>query len=100
MLLGVVVPELPLQGVGAQQGVCDEGAGQPARSDVLPQLEAQQVPAETRRETMSRHTPTGTRSLSERPTDEEENMWLVETSFCTSLCPQSAGTGPEGKTSH
>lgn len=76
MLLGVVVPELRLHGVGAQQSVCDEGAGQPARRDVLPQLEAQQIPTETRREAMSRHTPTDTRSLSERPAE--------ETSFCTS----------------
>lgn len=44
VLLGLVVAELGLHGVGAQQGVGDEGAGQTAREDVVPQLQAQVVP--------------------------------------------------------
>lgn len=44
VLVGVVVAQLRLQGVGAQQGVGDEGAGQPARGDVLAKLKAQEIP--------------------------------------------------------
>lgn len=43
MLLGIVVAQLGLHGVGAQQGVRDEGAGQPACDDVCPQLQAQVI---------------------------------------------------------
>ena len=43
MLLSIVVTQLSLHSVGAQQGMCDEGAGQPARDDVRPQLQAQVV---------------------------------------------------------
>lgn len=45
VLVGVVVAELRLHGVGAQQGQRDEGAGQPARNDVISQLQAEVVPA-------------------------------------------------------
>lgn len=43
MLLGVIVAQLSLHGVGAQQGVRDEGAGQAACDDVRPQLQAQVI---------------------------------------------------------
>lgn len=43
VLLSVIVAQLSLHGVGAQQSMCDEGAGQPARDDVCPQLQAQVV---------------------------------------------------------
>lgn len=43
VLLGIVVAQLSLHGVGAQQGVRDEGAGQAACDDVCPQLQAQVV---------------------------------------------------------
>lgn len=45
ILIGVVVAELGLHGVGAQQGKRDEGAGQPAGHDVVSQLQAEVVPA-------------------------------------------------------
>lgn len=45
ILVGVVVAELGLHGVGAQQGKRDEGAGQPAGHDVVSQLQAEVVPA-------------------------------------------------------
>lgn len=44
VLLWVMVPQLSLQRIGPQEGVCHEGAGQAARGDVLPQLKAQEVP--------------------------------------------------------
>lgn len=43
VLLGIIVTQLSLHGVGAQQGVRDEGAGQAACDDVRPQLQAQVV---------------------------------------------------------
>lgn len=43
VFLGVIVPQLRLHGVGAQQGMRDEGAGKPACDDVRPQLQAQVV---------------------------------------------------------
>lgn len=43
MLIGVVVSQLGLQGVGTQQRVGDEGAGQTPRSYVLPELKAQEI---------------------------------------------------------
>lgn len=45
VLLRFIVAQLGLHGVGAQEGVSDEGAGQAARQDVVPQLQAQVVPA-------------------------------------------------------
>lgn len=43
--LWVVLTQLRLQGVGAQQGQGDEGTGKSALQDVLPQLETQVVPS-------------------------------------------------------
>lgn len=43
MLLGIIVAQLSLHSVGAQQGMRDEGAGQPACDDVCPQLQAQVI---------------------------------------------------------
>lgn len=43
VLLGIIVAQLSLHGVGAQQGMRDEGAGEPACDDVCPQLQAQVV---------------------------------------------------------
>lgn len=48
VFLGLVVSELSLDGVGAQKGVSDKGAGQATGQDVVPQLQAQVVPKETR----------------------------------------------------
>lgn len=45
VLVRVVVAELRLHGVGAQQGQGDERAGQPTRHDVISQLQAEVVPA-------------------------------------------------------
>lgn len=45
VLLGVMVTQLGLDGVGAQQGVGDEGAGQAPRDDVGTELQAQVVSA-------------------------------------------------------
>ena len=45
VLVGVVVAELRLHGVGAQQGQGDERAGQSAWHNVIPQLQAEVVPA-------------------------------------------------------
>lgn len=45
VLLGVMVTQLGLDGVGAQQGVGDEGAGQASRDDVGTELQAQVVSA-------------------------------------------------------
>lgn len=45
VLVGVVVAELRLDGVGAQQGQRDERAGQPTRHNVISQLQAEVVPA-------------------------------------------------------
>ena len=45
VLIGVVVAELWLHGVGAQQGQRDEWAGQPTWHDVISQLQAEVVPA-------------------------------------------------------
>jgi hypothetical protein len=44
VLLGIVVAQLSLHSVGAQQGMCDKGAWQPACDNVCPQLQAQVVP--------------------------------------------------------
>ena len=49
VLVGVVVAQLRLQGVGAQERVRHERARQAARRDVLTQLQAQQVPEEEER---------------------------------------------------
>lgn len=46
VLLGIMVTQFSLHGVGAQQGVRDEGARQAARDDVCPQLQAQVVPGD------------------------------------------------------
>lgn len=46
VFLGLVVPELGLDGVGAQKGVGDKWAGQTTGQDVIPQLQAQVVPVE------------------------------------------------------
>lgn len=43
MFLSVIVTQLSLHGIGAQQGMRDEGAGQAACDDVRPQLQAQVV---------------------------------------------------------
>ena len=43
VLVMVVVTQLRLHRVGAQQRVCDEGAGEPAREDVIPQLQTQVI---------------------------------------------------------
>lgn len=51
VLVVVVVPELGLDGVGAQQSVRDEGARKPSRQDVVPQLQTQVVPGRTDRQT-------------------------------------------------
>lgn len=45
ILIGIVVAELRLHGVGAQQGQRDERARQPTRHDVVSQLQAEVVPA-------------------------------------------------------
>lgn len=45
VLLGIMVTQFSLHGVGAQQGVRDEGARQAARDDVCPQLQAQVAPS-------------------------------------------------------
>lgn len=45
MHLRVVLAQLRLQGIGAQESQRDEGAGEAALQDVLPQLQAQVVPA-------------------------------------------------------
>lgn len=44
VLLGLVVTQLSLDGVGAQQGVGDKRAGQTPGQHVIPQLQAQVVP--------------------------------------------------------
>ena len=44
-LVRVVVAQFRLDGVGAQQGQRDEGAGQPAGHDVVAQLQAEVVPS-------------------------------------------------------
>lgn len=44
--LRVILSQLRLGRVGAQQGQCDKGTGKNAMDDVLPQLEAQKVPEE------------------------------------------------------
>lgn len=49
----VIVPMFSLQGVGPQEGVGHEGAGQAARGDVLPQLKAQEVSARDRERNIS-----------------------------------------------
>lgn len=46
MLLSIVVAELSLHGIGAQQSMRDKGAGQPARDDISSQLQAQVVPGD------------------------------------------------------
>lgn len=51
VLVVVVVAELGLDGVGAQQSVRDEGARKPSRQDVVPQLQTQVVPGRTDRQT-------------------------------------------------
>lgn len=43
MLLSIIVAQLSLYSVGAQQGMRDKGAGQPACDDVCSQLQAQVV---------------------------------------------------------
>jgi len=48
VLIRVVVTKLGLHSVGAQQGKGDKGAGQPAGHDVIPQLQAEVVPARER----------------------------------------------------
>lgn len=50
VLLRFIVAQLGLHGVGAQEGVSDEGAGQSAGQDVVPQLQAQVVPAQKEEE--------------------------------------------------
>lgn len=45
VFLSVVVTQLGLHGVGAQQGVGDKGAGQAPRDDVSTELQAQVVSA-------------------------------------------------------
>lgn len=45
MHLWVILAQLRLQGIGAQECQRDEGAGEAALQDVLPQLQAQVVPA-------------------------------------------------------
>lgn len=45
VLIRVVVTKLRLHSIGAQQGKGDKGAGQPARHDVISQLQAEVVPA-------------------------------------------------------
>lgn len=49
VLIGVIVAKLRLHSVGAQQGEGDKGAGQPARHDVISQLQAEVVPAKEHR---------------------------------------------------
>ena len=48
VFLRLVVSQLGLDGVGAKKGVSDEWAGQATGQDVVPQLQAQVVPEETR----------------------------------------------------
>lgn len=57
VLVGVVVAELRLHGVGAQQGQSDKRAGQPARNDVISQLQAEVVPAREHQSTSGRAPP-------------------------------------------
>lgn len=44
VFLCIVVTQLSLHSIGAQQGMRDEGAGQPACDDICPQLQAQVIP--------------------------------------------------------
>ena len=48
VFLRLVVSQFGLDGVGAQKGVSDKWAGQTTGQDVVPQLQAQVVPEETR----------------------------------------------------
>lgn len=43
MFLSIIVTQLSLHSIGSQQGMRDKGAGQAARDDVRPQLQAQVV---------------------------------------------------------
>lgn len=57
VLIWVVVAELRLHGVGAQQGQRDERAGQPTRNDVISQLQAEVVPAREHQSSSDRAPP-------------------------------------------
>ena len=57
VLLRIVVAQLSLHGVGAQQGVRDERAGQAACDDVRPQLQAQVVSGDRGERAWARGSP-------------------------------------------
>lgn len=99
-LLWVVVSQLRLSRVGAQNGVGGKGAGKTTRHHVISQLQTQIVPGVGQRKMNERrdkctHLKLIDQNHPQRATGQRHNTWIPP---LTLWCPQSAGRGLEGKT--